>query len=119
MQEKVSKYSNGLIVQTVGQLEDSFDFEEMQASAVRHKVSFDALRKTLRAEYPGLFAMGSGGCARCTECTYPAAPCRFPEESSASMEACGLVVSRVCADNGVKYNYGPNTLAYTACFLLE
>jgi predicted metal-binding protein len=119
MREKVSHYSRGLIVQTVGELEDSLDFDGMQDAAMRHAGSFKALWNTLLAEYSGLLAMGSGGCARCEKCTYPDALCRFPDEVAASMEACGLLVSQVCADNGVKYHYGSGTIAYTACFLLE
>ena len=34
------------------------------------------------------------------------------------MEAYGLMVNQVCLDNGLHYNYGPNTIAYTGCFLL-
>jgi hypothetical protein len=35
------------------------------------------------------------------------------------MEAYGLLVTQICTDNGMKYYYGPDTLAYTSCFLLE
>jgi hypothetical protein len=38
---------------------------------------------------------------------------------SALCEAAGLVVNAVCTKNGMKYNHGPNTICYTACFLLE
>ncbi|MDR1217403.1 MAG: DUF2284 domain-containing protein [Oscillospiraceae bacterium] len=53
-----------------------------------------------------------------TPCVYPDAPCRFPDKLAYSMEACGLFVSRVCTDNGLKYNHGKDTICYTACFLL-
>jgi predicted metal-binding protein len=119
MREKVAAYSKGLIVQTVGELEDSYDWDGIQDAAKKQGETFASLWKTLKKTYPNLLAMGAGGCAKCETCTYPDAPCRFPDEVAASMEACGLVVSRVCADNGVKYNYGPNTIAYTGCFLLE
>jgi predicted metal-binding protein len=119
MREKVKQYSEGLLVQTVTQLEDGFDFEGMMDAGKRHGAAFYALWRTLRELYPELYPMGSGGCTRCEKCTYPDAPCRFPDELMHSMEACGLLVSKVCTDNGMKYNHGKDTLAYTACFLLE
>jgi len=30
-----------------------------------------------------------------------------------------MLVSEVCQKNGLKYYYGPGTIAYTSCFLLE
>lgn len=120
MREKVKGYKRGLLVQTVGQLEDNMDWENMQKAAEDQGKSFQALWKELEKKHPGLLAMGAGTCTRCKECTYPEGkPCRFPERLMYSMEACGLFVSKVCTDNNMKYNHGPNTVAYTGCFLLE
>ena len=58
-----------------------------------------------------------GGCTRCKTCTYPDAPCRFPDRNFSSMEATGLLVNQVCVDNGVPYNYGRGKMAYTSCLL--
>ncbi len=120
MREKVKKYNKGLLVQTVGQLEDNMDWETMQKIAKDQAENFDRLFNVLKEAYPNLFPMGTGTCTRCSPCTYiEGKPCRFPDRLVYSMEACGLFVSKVCTDNGLKYNYGPNTVAYTACFLLE
>ena len=73
----------------------------------------------LAAQYSFVLGMGAGTCRRCKSCTYPDAPCRFPEDSYSSMEAYGLWVSKVCELSGIPYNYGPNTIAYTSCFLLK
>lgn len=119
MKEKVSKYTAGLLVQTIGELEDSLDWEGIQATSEAQAKNFAALEDELSKLYPGMFAMGTGACTRCKKCTYPDEPCRFPDKLFSSMEACGLLVSKVCTDNGMPYNYGPNKLAYSACFLLE
>ncbi|NLT14064.1 MAG: DUF2284 domain-containing protein [Clostridiales bacterium] len=120
MRRRVEAYSRGLLVQTVGQLEDSYDWENMQKTAMLYGESFQKLWDTLRPDYAGLLAMGAGSCGICKECTYPEdKPCRFPERQIVSMSSCGLQVSRVCSDNHLKYYYGPNTISYTGCFLLE
>jgi predicted metal-binding protein len=73
----------------------------------------------LREEYPGFFPMGAGACTRCERCTYPGLPCRFPERTAPSMEACGLLVSRVCKDNGAPYYSGPDTVTFVSCILID
>lgn len=120
MRQKVSKFTRGLLVQTVGQLEDSYDWENMQRAMLRQGESYHKLWAALLPDYPGLLAMGTGECKKCDSCTYlEHKPCRFPDKQIASMESCGLLVSKICADNNLPYYYGANTIAYTACFLLE
>lgn len=119
MREKVRDYTGGLLVQTVTQLEDSLDFEGMMDAAKRHGSNMNKLFAEFKRLYPNMYAMGSGGCQKCQSCTYPDEPCRNPDTLTYSMEACGLFVSKVCTDNGMKYNHGKDTLAYTSCFLLE
>jgi hypothetical protein len=119
VRDKVKKYSAGILVQTVGQMEDSFDFETIQETAEKQSENYSKMWKIMREMYPDMMGMGTGTCTRFKTCTYPAAPCRFPDELVSSMEACGLVVSEVCTANGVPYNHGKDTICYTGCFLLE
>jgi predicted metal-binding protein len=85
----------------------------------RQRKLFAAFRDELKAEYPNLLALGNGTCKICEICTYPDSPCRFPDRSVSSMEAFGLVVSDTCTANGLGYYYGPKTITYTGCFLLQ
>jgi len=117
MRDRVKSYGGGLLVQTVGDLEDSYDWEGIMEAGARHKVNFGRMWDELEKAYPSVFAMGAGACMLCGKCTYPDEPCRFPDRMSASMEACGLFVSKVCTDNNLKYNYGPDKMVFTSCFL--
>ena len=116
-EEKASHFSKGLVLQTVGDREDSYDFEAMMEVAEENKQQFDIFTEKLRAMGADFLAMSAGTCTRCDQCTYPDAPCRFPEKLYPSMEACGLFVSGVCSDNGIKYYYGDDKIAYTCCLL--
>jgi len=115
----VARYSYGLLVQTVGELEDDFDVETMMETEAAQKKNLAVLQEKLLERYPNTLAIGSGCCTQCKDCTYPEAPCRFPDKQIASMEAYGMLVTEVCRANGMKYYYGPGTLAYTSCFLIE
>ena len=119
LRKNISSYQNGLLVQTVGELEDEFDGEGMMETEAKHKRCFAALHEKLLLEWPKLLALGAGTCRRCAKCTYPDAPCRFPDKRVSSMEAYGMLVSDVCRANDMRYYYGRGTIAYTSCFLLE
>lgn len=120
LRERVSQYSHGLLVQMVGELEDDFDVETMMDTEKAQKENLVALQEKLLELYPGsVLAIGSGCCKICKTCSYPDAPCRFPDRQIASMEAYGMLVTEVCRANNMKYYYGPGTLAYTSCILLK
>lgn len=118
-EKNIRKYKTGIIVQTVGELEDELDGETMMETEALHKKNFYAFEQKLRELYPDMLALGAGACRRCKVCTYPDSPCRFPKKMFSSMEAYGMLVTQVCQANDLKYYYGPCTIAYTSCYLLE
>ena len=117
--ELLTGYTQGILVQSVGELEDSFDIETMMETEATHKERFYAMRRIILELGAEGMAAGAGCCTICKECTYPDAPCRFPEQKMSSMEALGMLVLEVCKANGLSYFYGENTIAYTSCFLLK
>ena len=119
LEAKLRSYRAGLLVQTVGELEDAFDGEGMMAAEARHKARFAAMTDALRVRFPTLLALSAGCCTRCETCGCPDAPCRFPDAQTSSMEAFGLLVSEVCRQNGIGYYYGPGTISFVSCWLLN
>lgn len=119
LREKIKNYSCGLLVQTVGDVEDSFDIEAMIETEKRHKHQMEKLHQLITAEFPNAITIGAGCCAYCQTCTYPELPCRFPEKQISSMEAYGMLVSDVCCTNQLPYSYGPEKIVYTGCCLLK
>ena len=116
--ERVKSCNIGILVQTVGSIEDSMDWDAIMETGARHKVNFGKMRVLLNKMHPSLIAMGAGECKICDDCSYPDEPCRYPDKMEVSMEASGLFVSKVCSDNELKYNYGAEKIAFTSCFLM-
>ena len=114
---RIRSCRKGILLQTVGTLEDAFDVGSMQRIMDEHKSHFQIFRQKITPDHPGLLAIGSGGCSLCEKCTYPDRPCRYPEKACGSMEGYGMLVTEVCRQNGLGYYYGPGTLAYTSCIL--
>ncbi len=117
--ERLQGYGWGLLVQTTAYLEDSLDYENMMEGAMKQKENTEKLYGILRDRYGDVLALTTASCDICASCTYPDAPCRFPEKATAAMEGYGLLVSQVCRDNGLEYYYGENTVTYTGLFLFR
>lgn len=119
LREMICHYKKGILVQTVTELEDEFDWDGMIKAQNRHQEHFHLFLEKLGAFNPEFLPLGTGCCMICKTCSYPDAPCRFPQKRISSMEACGMVASEVCRQNHLKYYYGPNTIAYVACVLVK
>ena len=118
-QSRIDRYRRGILLQTTGALEDDFDAESIRRTELRHKASFSTLARQIRLLRPDCLPLTAGTCTLCHKCTYPAKPCRFPQKRFSSMEAYGLLVSDVCGKAGLKYYYGPKTITYTSCILID
>ena len=118
-QRLMNEYEHCLVVQTVAEMEDEFDFETMAESGERQKERVQDLAEAI--DVAGLSAkvmvLSAGTCTLCKQCTCPDEPCRFPDKRLVSMEAAGLVVSEVCTQAGIPYNHGPLTMTYSGCVL--
>lgn len=117
--ERAGQYQKAVVVQTIGTLEDSFDFEGMEKAASLHGSRMTQMKEELEAQFGDILPLGAGPCKVCEKCACPDEPCRFPKKRFSSMEAHGLMVSEVCADCGLKYINGANTVTYTGCFLVK
>ncbi|MCL2352138.1 MAG: DUF2284 domain-containing protein [Firmicutes bacterium] len=119
MKRRIDAFESGLVVQTVGQLEDSFDFETMEEIGAKFKQTLIDAVLEIRKDYGNVLALGSGGCRLCEKCTYPDAPCRFPDKAFYSVESCGIVVNQMVSKVGLKYNNGPATISYAGLILCK
>lgn len=113
----VQSFARAVAFQYIGNLADSFDFEGMLASneafnKIARRIQEYLQRKTLRS-----FVLGAGKCTLCETCTYPGAPCRWPQRLIISVEACGINVSELCNAAGLSYINGPNTVTNTGLVL--
>ena len=116
---KAAAYHRGILVQTTGQMEDDYDVETMEEAGALQVKRFMALGKDVRKAYPNCLPMSAGACSVCPRCACPDEPCRFPDLAFPSMEAYSLWVSKTCEDSGMAYFYGPRTITFSCCILVD
>ena len=112
--DKVRQYSEAIVVQTISPLEDSYDFEGMEAAAKTFGDVFLKAVSQVKSHYDsGLLCLSAGGCHRCPACSVSSGePCRRPEEAFASLESHGIFVSDLAQKAGLNYINGQNTVTY-------
>jgi predicted metal-binding protein len=119
LMNRVLQYSSGLVIQTVDQLEDCFDYPGMVSARDNHKIVFRHVLNEVRAQFSdlALLALDAGCCDICPICTYPNEACRFPSEAIPSVEAYGINVNPMLTSCGLKYNNGKDTVSYVGLIL--
>jgi predicted metal-binding protein len=117
----VRQYTAGLVIQTIGQLEDAYDYPGMLAAKDRHQAVFPAVLAAIRQAAPGWHILGlsAGCCHLCGQCTYPDQPCLRPDEMTAPVEGYGIYVNAMLERCGLHYNNGPDTVSYVGLILFK
>ena len=117
LKAKILSYENAAIFNCRYELEDSFDFETMMESGKITQKKLLSITDDLKKKGVDFHALGCEGCHLCEKCTYPDAPCRFPERAIPSIEACGVNVVELSRKVGLRYNGGPDTVTYFCAIL--
>ena len=98
-------------------LDSSFDFEAMGEGLRDFKKAVDRFHRNL--DLPSFLLLSNEGCGRCTKCTYPDEPCRFPNLLHHSLEGYGFVVNELAKEANIRYNNGPNTVTFFGALLFN
>ena len=115
---RAKSYDYAIVYQTVGILEDSYDFEGMMEAGQRLNDLAQAVSATFSASpFSKTMNLGSGGCHVCEVCAKREdAPCRFPDKAMSSLETYGVNVSELAVLSGMQYINGQNTVTYFGAF---
>jgi predicted metal-binding protein/uncharacterized protein (UPF0305 family) len=84
-------------------LSDSMDFEGVRDAMADFKTCSRELGRRLRSLPGRRLILSNEGCGRCRTCTWPEAPCRFPEDLQPAIEGFGFLVSELAAQAGIPY----------------
>jgi len=118
---RAKTYPRGLLYQTIGTLEDSFDIEGMMAAGNRHAlVSRDIQTAVSELLQKPFLHLGCGGCHLCPVCAKRTSePCRHPESALPAMEGYGIDVYNTTRTTPLNYINGTNTVTYFGLVLFS
>ena len=115
--DRILKYKNIFVFTTMHPLEDSYDFEGMTEGKKKHVTICGPIVDLFKGKYEDLLILSAEGCDKCKTCTYPDAPCRFPDSLHPSIESYGVEVYKLAAAGKINYINGPNTVTYFGCII--
>ena len=111
--ERMQKYQNGILLQTVGQLRRDIDTKGYMLTEQQHMEAFHKFADEIRKEYPDALCLGAGGCRICKTCAaIDNEPCRFPDKRQYSMEGSGMDIVSMSRKFNMIYNAGDHKLGY-------
>jgi hypothetical protein len=90
----------------------------MEHSMKAFKCIVDTLHQKVAPFLEDYFLLSNEGCGKCQSCTYPDAPCRFPEKMHHSIEGYGFIISELAKLAGIQYNNGVNTVTFFGGLLI-
>ena len=117
--DRCLKYDTMLVFTGLYFLNGSFDFEGMKNGMHDFKGIADRVDEALAPYLDDYLVLSNESCDRCKTCTYPDAPCRFPEKLHHSIEGYGILVSDLAKQSGVKYNNGAGTVTFFGAVLFN
>lgn len=117
---RVKSYPHAVLYQSIGTIEDSFDFEGMMEVGHAHCMLSQRIREKLEVLLPEHLHLTGGGCHLCERCAkLDAEPCRYPNEALSSLEGYGIDVYRTSKATHLKYINGENTVTYFGIILFS
>ena len=121
LMEEIKTYNHALVYQTVGTLEDSYDFEGMmEAGDLHNQLAQKLWDFTDELGQKAVLHLGAGGCRLCEICgKRQGIPCRNPKRAMRSLEAYGVNVSLLASLAKMNYINGQNTVTYFGAVFIK
>lgn len=110
--ERCRRFNTMVVFTGKFDLEDSFDCEGMIEGAHDFKKMALEVEAAVKPYLDDYIMFSNESCDTCEACTYPDAPCRFPEQVHHAIEGYGILVTDLASKVNVTYNNGPNTVTY-------
>lgn len=118
-QARCLRYSQGLLISTLTEVNDISDMEECLATRGDHEAITHEILALLREQGLEVYALSTDSCGICESCTYPNAPCRHRKKMLPCVESHGIVVTALAEKYGIEYQYGGNIVTWFSLLLFR
>ncbi|MDR1892604.1 MAG: DUF2284 domain-containing protein [Oscillospiraceae bacterium] len=114
--EKVQGFENGILLQSITELNPPTAPEAYKALNRAHNFRFKAFIEAVKPDALKILPLTSGGCVFCEQCSYPV-PCVKPDVKMESLSAFGIDVGKLCEQAGLAYSFSNDIVYFTALLL--
>jgi predicted metal-binding protein len=115
--EKCQGYDQAMLFTTATEMASSFDMKGWMRAREEHEALTDQVAAVFRSYDKDALILSTEGCTVCKKCSYPDAPCRFPDRMYPATEGYGIMVMQMAPALNIRYNNGANTVTYFSMVL--
>ena len=106
------KFSDVMVFSTLAEVTDASDLKETLDTRKEHEEVVYAIRGQMQEAGEMPLALSSESCAICQDCSYPAAPCRYPDKMLPCIESYGILVISAIEKLGMDFFYDSGTILW-------
>jgi len=99
-------YEEFLMIATVNEVADIENMELTLATRKEHEAITAQVAKLMKEQGADIKVLSTEACTICDKCTYPNAPCRFPERMFPCVESHGILVTDLAEKCGIEFFNG-------------
>ena len=97
------QFPEALLIATITEVNDISNIEETLATRAPHEAITRQVHELVRAETQETMVLSTEACAHCKQCTYPDAPCRFPDKMYPCVESYGILVTALAEHHDINF----------------
>ena len=110
--ERCLGYRHAFVFSTISEPGDPNDPKELRAARLEHVKITEAVREIFRDCFGRVLALSAESCDICGQCTYPDAPCRYPDRMFPCAESYGILVTELAGKTGMTFEAGSGTIIW-------
>lgn len=117
--EQSLKYAYSFVFSTIAEETDLSDMGGMLLTRKEHERIAEKVGEIFRAHDPKALLLSAQSCEKCAQCTYPSAPCRYPDQMYPCVESYGILVPELARICGMDFTNGGDTLTWFGLILFH
>ena len=102
---------------TMTEVTDIENMEELLSTRTEHEQLTRQVEEVFLSQHQELLVLSTESCELCGHCTYPDAPCRFPNRMLPCMEGYGILVAGLAEQCGITFMNGNNLVTWFSLIL--
>ena len=116
-QERVMAFKEGLLIATITEVSDIANIAETLATRTEHEEITRQVLAMVRQQAGQTLTLSTEACTHSEHCTWPEAPCRFPDRMFPCLESHGILVTDLAEKRGIEFQFSGNTVTWFSLIL--
>lgn len=100
------RYQDALMISTVTEVSDIVDIDRTLRTRAPHEAITREVTALVRRQCADTLTLSTESCVHCAHCTWPNAPCRFPEKMYPCVESYGILATDIAEKCGMDFFNG-------------